>query len=465
MVKKQLRYYVWLILDFFKKNSRATVISFLASLLLTIAAVIIAPYFGFIVSTNKQVVGYSQIYPTEELPEEVLQKISSSLFTIKPNGELVPLLAEKYELIDNGTTYRITLKKNLFWSDNTPFTARDIQLNFKDIKTSIPNPYAIDFHFENTNKALTIFPVYLTQPLIKPPLTGIGGDYRVAKRKVNKLGVSELLLIPLNSKLPYLVYKFYENEQKMISAYKLGDITQFTTPRAQLIESINGWNNTTIIKGTDYTRLITAFFALKEISRDKNLTKEDTDELRRALIQAIPQDQFSEFGEIAKSPIPPTSWAFDTSSRGHVADVTKAKKTLQKYTFATAPARLKLYTYYSYIQEANIIAESLKNVGVEVNIEYIGFETPQDFDILLAALQIPKDPDQYFFWHSTQAEVGRGNIAGYNNPRIDILLEEARDTLDVAKRKQLYLKFQDVLMNNPPAYFLYFPHVYLVQRK
>jgi ABC-type transport system substrate-binding protein len=61
------------------------------------------------------------------------------------------------------------------------------------------------------------------------------------------------------------------------------------------------------------------------------------------------------------------------------------------------------------------------------------------------------DPDQYLFWHSTQTKT---NLTQTNNPKIDKLLEEGRQTFDQQERKKIYQEFQKILLEECPAIFL-----------
>jgi len=84
-----------------------------------------------------------------------------------------------------------------------------------------------------------------------------------------------------------------------------------------------------------------------------------------------------------------------------------------------------------------------------------------DYDTILTYGAITKDPDQYLFWHSTQTNT---NITKLNNPRIDKLLEEGRQTNDQIERKKIYQDFQTYLLEEVPAIFLYYPTTYTVTR-
>ncbi len=110
-----------------------------------------------------------------------------------------------------------------------------------------------------------------------------------------------------------------------------------------------------------------------------------------------------------------------------------------------------------------LIYHILKDAGLNASIVYGTPDNQNDFDMFLAFWKIPTDPDQYFFWHSTQA--GRGNIVNIKNVRIDKLLEDGRKYIEPANRKKEYLDFQKILVDELPAAFLYYPYSYTVTRK
>ncbi len=103
----------------------------------------------------------------------------------------------------------------------------------------------------------------------------------------------------------------------------------------------------------------------------------------------------------------------------------------------------------------------MKKVGLNVNLKIVS-QLPDNFDFFMAYLKIPQDPDQYYFWHSTQTN---SNLGGYKNMKVDLLLEKGRSTLNLEERKKYYLDFQKALQDDPPALFLYFPYVYEIKRK
>lgn len=55
----------------------------------------------------------------------------AGLFTYDANGDVVPDLADSYTVSEDGTTYVITLKDDLKWSDGSPLTAKDFEYAWK----------------------------------------------------------------------------------------------------------------------------------------------------------------------------------------------------------------------------------------------------------------------------------------------------------------------------------------------
>jgi peptide/nickel transport system substrate-binding protein len=73
------------------------------------------------------------------------------------------------------------------------------------------------------------------------------------------------------------------------------------------------------------------------------------------------------------------------------------------------------------------------------------------------------DPDQYNLWHSLKVDYPNLNLSGYEYERVDILLEDARVELTKKDRIDYYDLFQEYLMRDVPALFLYHPkYVYVV---
>ncbi|MBI3732642.1 MAG: peptide-binding protein, partial [Chloroflexi bacterium] len=79
----------------------------------------------------------------------------------------------------------------------------------------------------------------------------------------------------------------------------------------------------------------------------------------------------------------------------------------------------------------------------------------RDYEIFLVGFSWGVDPDQKVMWHTDSAASGF-NMNKYTNPEADKLLDAALDTLDQAKRKELYFKLQTIIADDVPSFILFF---------
>lgn len=75
----------------------------------------------------------------------MLQHLAEGLLKMDKNGNMIPGLAESYEVSDDGLTYTFKLRKGLKWSDGSDLTAKDFVYSWK--RVADPNtaaPYGQD---------------------------------------------------------------------------------------------------------------------------------------------------------------------------------------------------------------------------------------------------------------------------------------------------------------------------------
>ena len=177
---------------------------------------------------------------------------------------------------------------------------------------------------------------------------------------------------------------------------------------------------------------------------------------RQALAYAIPKEK----GETrAIGSINPLSWAYNPDIKPYEQDLARAAGLLEKDKETLSSFKITLTTFPQYEKTAQLIKQSWKKLGIGSEIKITTY-LPTDFEALLIAREVPLEPDQYYFWHTTQA----GNITNLKNPRIDKLLEDGRKTMDIQARKDIYYDFQRFLAEESPAIFLTHPVVYNVYR-
>lgn len=132
----------------------------------------------------------------------------------------------------------------------------------------------------------------------------------------------------------------------------------------------------------------------------------------------------------------------------------------------TLPLKFSLITVEDPQLEkvAQIIKEQWQKIGIETEIKTYPISQlkndiikPRDYQILLFGEVLEGIPDPFPFWHSSQKKDPGLNLAKYENKKVDKILEKARMTLDNKERAALFEEFQDILIEDCPAIFLYQP--------
>lgn len=125
-----------------------------------------------------------------------------------------------------------------------------------------------------------------------------------------------------------------------------------------------------------------------------------------------------------------------------------------------------------YLQAASIIIENWKSVGVDAVYKSVSASEMQreiirsrDYDALLYGEVLGLDPDPYPFWHSSQIDDPGLNLSGFINREADKMLEEARVLSSPEDRAARHRAFQEILVAELPAIFLYTPNYIYPQRK
>jgi len=111
---------------------------------------------------------------------------------------------------------------------------------------------------------------------------------------------------------------------------------------------------------------------------------------------------------------------------------------------------------------AVLIQRRLKEIGIKVTIRVIEwasfvnrFIKTGNFDVVVLGWSLSLDPDQFNIWHSSQQGPGQFNFVGYENKKVDMLLEEGRRELDLDKREKIYHEFSKYLLEDSPIVYLY----------
>jgi len=392
---------------------------------------------------HPQTIGLEGRYTTDNLPDEISQKISLGLTVLSDHQKPEPSkLVKSIEIQNNNKDYTFTLNDNIYWSSGRKFTAYDINYQIPGLTITPLSTYSVKISSETEFAPLLSS---LSQPLIKSNFDGLG-DYSVNKIVYREGYIKTLNLKPKDKHQNSIEYHFYFDQQDVINAYKIGNVDIIKVN--SLPSEFTNWGKTKITKEIETNEKYVAIFI--------NTQKINSKSIRQALAYATPK---GDKNERCLGPISPNSWAYYPDVKEYSLNRTRAKELLGEEKIEHINLSINDRELLPLAEEIKTTWQNTLGFPVSVSIEnQINFD---NYDTILTYGAITNDPDQYLFWHSTQTNT---NITKLNSARIDKLLEEGRQTSDQIERKTIYQDFQTYLLEDSPAIFLYYPTVYTITR-
>ena len=440
---RKARFYQHIMAAFWQTRKRLVIFSFL----LGVGSFFLIYHLFNISQVKVEKIGIVGKFTINELPLEIQKLISDGLTEVASDGSPQPALAAHWQTQNEGKEYFFTLKDNLFWQDGKAVVAGDINLKFSDVASTVIDQKTIKFQLK---EPFSPFPAVAARPIFKKGFIGTG-PYQVKSIKRNGQIVEKLVLVPAKDKSqPGKVFHFYPTEKTARIGFKLGEVNllqEIVRP-----EDLSNWKKVEVIPEIKKNRFVAVFFN----TNDPKLGNKSN---RQALAYALKKD----WEERALNSFNPNSWAYNDSVKHYDYDLENAKKLLatEEGNGEGEPLReIELATFSSLLPVAEQIKKDWEELGVATQIKVVNVPS-DDYQALLATQEIPSDPDQYLFWHSTQVT----NIVHYKSPKLDKLLEDGRKELDQETRKAIYADFQRFLVEETPAVFLYYPTVYNLSKK
>ncbi len=109
-----MRHIYWYITTFIKKHGWIVLVSLVGAV--TLFSFLVPLLVSQITFKKTQYVGLVGEYTLDSLPTEITEQISYGLMMVQTSDyEVVPALAEKYTISDDGKTYTFTIKPELHW--------------------------------------------------------------------------------------------------------------------------------------------------------------------------------------------------------------------------------------------------------------------------------------------------------------------------------------------------------------
>lgn len=404
---------------------------------------------------------------------EVLFNIFEGL--VKPNsdGEMIPAVAEKYELSEDGTTYTFTLREGVKFHNGQTVTAEDVVYSInrcaavpegqeKPLVAAFSAVKSVEALDEKT-VAVTIaqrdleFISYMTAAIIPADYENqdtapVGtGPFRFVSRTPQQDFVMERFEDYWGAPawLDKVTYKICENADALVMNLNGGSIdlcAHLTSAQAsQLNQSFQ------VLEGT--MNLVQAIYLNNQAKPFDNQL------VRQALCYAIDRQGIMDMvadghGTAVGSSIYPafTKYFLPELVDKYPHDVAKAKELLAQ---AGYPDGFDMTisvpnNYQPHMDTAEVVAEQLREAGINVTIQPVEWSTWLDtiyngrqFQATVVGVDAANMTARAMLERFT-SDYGK-NFINYNNPAYDALFQKAINAQDEAGQTDLYKQMETML--------------------
>jgi peptide/nickel transport system substrate-binding protein len=436
----------------------------------------------------------------------VIQLLFSPLVDINETLEPSPGLAESWIVSDDGLYWDFSLRKNVRFHDGESFTSDDVVFTLEEILGN-PDEYSMSPLYSNIASVSAVDEHTVRIALQAPyaPLlqlltveilpSHILRDDDVASGAFgrNPVGTGpfkfsswdgDTITLTANDEyfegrphIDNVVLKHLSDKTAAWSELmqgKVSIVTDLDPEDYEVIESDERFATYSYLDFFYYTVLLNnqdPLFGDKDIRRAMSFAID-----RKKLIE----EALSGWGDTTTGPFIPGTWPYDENVTGGF-DPEKAVNLLDSAGWSDTDGDGLLdragekFVFELLIDEGDVlkeaVAQSIKwqlfRIGIQVDVTYLGIQvllrerlSPGNYQA--AVLQFNAgDPDSftYLFWHSSR--IGASNLARYENPEVDGLIELGQAESDTDKRRAAYRGIHRLMAADTPSVFLFVRRIYM----
>jgi peptide/nickel transport system substrate-binding protein len=402
------------------------------------------------------------------------------------NGDVLPELAESWEVSDNGLTYTFSLRPGVLFHNGRELVADDVIFSYNRVLdealgsryrgqlTGIEAMEAVDDHTLQItlNAPFTPFLVYLQDVRIVPEEAAdelgtnpIGtGPWRFGEWMPN----DHLTLVKnpdyWEEGLPYLdelTYQVVRDQQSGVIAFETGNLDMVLSDVLSSSDILEFQEN------PDVTLIAPPVEASYDVILFDNAHPPTDDvRVRRAIAHAFNRDIISEVVYDGLFPpaytlFPPEHWAYNPDLTQPAYDL-EAAAALFEEAGVTSLSFITWAVDPQLRQIAEILQQELAQIGVQLEVRPVEtaqlieqvYPTDRTYEIANTGYLREIDPDgwlKYFY---------APNETNYSNPELEEVLIAARSEQDQAARKELYDQAQEIILEDVPKLFLCFKYTW-----
>jgi len=439
---------------------------------------------------------------------EIAGQIYNGLVKYDKDLNIVGSLAESWEISKDNLSITFRLKRGVKWHDGKPFTAHDVMYTYKvTIDPKTPTAYAADFQLV---KKAEVLDDYTFRATYGTPFAPALISWATAIMPRHLLEGKDITTSPLNRKPvgtgPFVFKEWIPGDRVVLTAntdyfegrpyigrYMMRIIPDSATMFLELKRygiDMMGLAPLQFLKQTEYPRFKQEYNKYKYLAFNytylgfnlkHGLFKDRR--VRQAISCAIDRKEIIDgillgLGEEATGPFTPNMWAYNGNVKRYPYSKEKALALLREAGYEKGPDGMLKRNGSPFeftllvnqgntvrIQCAELIQRRLSEVGITVKIRVLEwaslineFIDKRNFDAVILGWSINPEPDPYDIWHSSKQGPKELNFISFENKEVDELIVKARHTFDRAERKRYYGRFQEIIAEEAPYVFLFYPY-------
>lgn len=419
-----------------------------------------------------------------------------TLVTYDENGDIVPELAESWEISDDGTVYTFVLREGVTFHNGEAFTA-DAVIATWETGSDDSNDYAQDYQVATSVEALDDFTVQITtdgpKPLFLSQLTGWG---IVAPAYIRDVGIEAFEQAPVGSgpfqfveriagdrivyeafsdywqdglpRVASVVFRIIPEATTRLAAIQTGEIdiaNRLSIDEATLLEGVSDINIVSYPNDRVY------YVAFKNVGNGEGTPLEDQ-LVRQALNYAVNREGiisgiFGGGGSLVDSFVIESNLGYDATIQPYPYDPARAAELLAEAGYAEGFSISMGCPTDAYLNINDVclaVQRDLGAIGIDLTVE---FKTSNSF--WSEAEYGAVGPMYVDSWSSGTGEA-LGRLEGalipgnyYNTWHDDTIVDligQIATTVDRDERAALYAEMQAYMHDNPPFIYLYAPQIY-----
>lgn len=464
----------------------------------------------FTIALDSDIVKLDPAFAYDFTTNPVVNQITQGLLTFDENNELQPMLASSWEQVDD-VTYVYQIRDDVTFSDGTAMTMDDVLYSLERTRNPDTASY-LGWMFDNVASIEQTGDWELTVTLSQPDATwqyvpGTTACHIISKayaEKVgDKLGTPEGGLVGTG---PYkyvswqngtsveltrnenywgedagyfdnLTFKIITEDTTRVTALQTGDVDCTVAPPESMLDVLKSDENLTLTASPGFGVTFLAFNTQKAPFNDAKV--------RQAIYSAIDLDTIYETlikdaGEPSTA-LPNSTALFGTETEAwteyaanapqHTYDVEAAKALLAEAGYADGfECAITISDNSLRNTIALAIQEQLAEIGVTVTINKVSTDEHtayqfgenldangvRDYDMIMAGWEADY-PDPSGNLMPLCQGGNSSNAAAYNNEEVTSLINQQLQLSDPTQRNDLMFQALDIVMDEVPYVYLYYP--------